>query len=420
MYAPRRNGGSLHRFIAEQILGITLTTAPAAFLVMTSMIALAIFSFACSSPTPTEPIHERETPKLTPTLTSTPTLTPTPTPELLPPVTLDEPEDGSCFGCGSEVVLRWDCPRELQAGEFSRLRVRWKEQDSFTYHEEYYHTLIDPPPGEYNWAVAMVRATAQDEYVLLNEESAWRSFEIVSPPVVHSISPTCTAQGTSVTVVVSGENFTRSLALAIGIPFPATFVNSSTITTTIPTTLEAGKYPVIVKDSLGQGDSFASFTVSESTPVLSEPALPPWSPATPVPTAPPGYNPIEECVVPVCAPAPMLIEPLGGTQFAYGGGPELKWSWTYCLPDGWKFAVRVSLVVPPSSISYVDSPNLVSCHNGKTIARFPLGDLIKEPGIYYWNIAVVRSVGFGWERLSYESEVRSFEVLEPRDDEGSP
>jgi len=156
-----------------------------------------------------------------------------------------------------------------------------------------------------------------------------------------------------------------------------------------------------------------------ATPISKPPPVP-WNPRMPVPTAPPAYNPIEECVVPVCAPAPMLIEPLGGTRFAYGGGPELKWSWTYCLPDGWKFAVRVSLVVPPSSIGYVDSPNLVSCHNGKTIARFPLGDLIKEPGIYYWNIAVVRSVGFGWERLSYESEVRSFEVLKPRDDGGSP
>jgi hypothetical protein len=329
-------------FIAER-LEVTLPVVPVACLLLTCLAVLGtFFVLACNSPTPTDPIppplHQR---------TLTPTAINTPTPELIPPVTLEEPEDGSSFGCGSEVVLRWYCPRELQAGEFSRLRVRSKGQDSFTYHEANHYRLIDPPPGEYNWAVAMVRATEQGEYALLNEESGWRSFEIVPPPVVHRISPTCTIKGASVPVTVTGEHFARSLALTINVPLHAAFVNSSTVTTTIPMTLEVGEYLVIVKDSLGQGDSHASFTVSEPPP-------------TPVPVT----------------PRPVYPKPVLGGLDIYGHDVTFHWSWSGILTANDYFALRVGIGTPGESKLWTK----------ETQASWSF----TEQGDYVWEVAICR------------------------------
>jgi hypothetical protein len=341
-------------------------------------------------------------------------------------VTLKEPQDGLCFDCGSEVPLRWSCPYILEAKDYYRLDVWGKERSSFpsqrTYHKGNCSTLANLSPGIYNWAVTVVRSIDRGKHMLLSEESDGFSFEIAPPaPVVHSISPTCTVQGTGVTVVVSGENLTRSLAFTVGVPLKATFVNSGTITATIPITLEVGEYDVIVKDSLGQGDSYASFLVSELVPLTPQSASLPWDPAKPVPTAPPGYNPTWACVVNPCALAPQLIDPQDDTEFAINSSVELRWEWAYCLPPEWKFAIRISETSPPHSYHYEDNPKLISCENGKAVGRYRLPEDSRfrtTSGTYYWNIAVARSVEGGWERLSEYSETRWL-VVKPGEPNGS-
>lgn len=422
MYALKRNGSRLYRFIAEHILDISSTTAPVALL---AIIALAIFGFACNSSMPTEPIHERKI-TLAPTPTSTVTPTPTPTPTALPPVTLEEPEDGSYLGCEAPVTLRWSCPYTLQGGECYQLRVKGQIPSSYSlfYLAEDSFTLPALSLGKYNWAVTVVRSTDADEYVKLSEESEWRSFRILPSPIVHSISPTSTVQGTTgLRITVSGEHFTHSLALTIGVPLEATFVNSSTITATVPITLEVGEHPVIVKDSFGQGDSYVSFLVSEPGPSLPSPPSSPWNPTLPVPTALPGYNPNVACVINPCAPAPQLIAPQNGTEFIFNSSIELRWEWAYCLPPGWKFAIQISETSPPHSYRYEDNPKLISCVDGKAVGRYRLPEDSRfrtTPGTYYWNIAVARSVEGGWERLSENSRTCTFVILTPTPSDEGP
>jgi hypothetical protein len=353
MRALRRNGSRVYRFMASQLLSITSTAAPAACLVLASLTALAIFSFACNSPTPTETLTPPPTHYYTPTpaVSNTPAPTvsqiPTPTTTLLPPVTLEEPENGSCFNLGSEVTLRWEYPYVRLVNESYQLRVRAKGQDSFFFYlEEDHFALPTLSPGEYDWAVAIVRSTGQDRYELVGKESDWYSFAIAPPgPVVNVISPTSTFQGASVPVVISGENFTRSLALTIGVPLQATFVNSSTIIATVPTTLGVGEYPVIVRDSNSRGISFASFIVSRSP--------------TPAPTARPRYARPE----------------LTGVDI-YGSDVTFRWSWTGKLADNDYFALRVGTGTPEKSRLWTK----------ETQASWRL----TEQGDYVWEVAICR------------------------------
>ena len=160
----------------------------------------------------------------------------------------------------------------------------------------------------------------------------------------------------------------------------------------------------------------ATPTCTASPPPPSSPAPPrsAWNPATPVPEAPAGYNPHEACVVNPCAPAPVLIAPENDTEFVVNSSIELSWEWAYCLPPGWKFAIRVSGTNPPHSYRYEDNPVLVVCEGGRTVGHYRLPEnkgFRENPGTYYWNIAVARSVEGGWERLSEESEVRMFKVV---------
>jgi len=288
------NGSRLRRFVAGR-LGVASTSTSATCLIIACLAVLMVFlSFACSGPTPTEtpPTHEH-TKMPTPTDTPSPTVTPAPLPTPFPHVTLTEPEDGAELDWGSEITLRWSYPDGLQHKECYRLRVQAKGPRSFLfYHDEDHFTLPDCSPGKYDWAVAVVRSIGKDMYVLVSEESNWLSFTAAPPtPMVHSISPTSTFKGTSVPVVISGENFTYSLALTISVPLQATFVNSSTITATVPTTLEVGEYPVIVTDWNGKGVSDVVFIVKpRPTPVITRTPIP--SPtATPTPTPPPPPPP---------------------------------------------------------------------------------------------------------------------------------
>jgi tetratricopeptide (TPR) repeat protein len=286
-----------------------------------------------------------------PTASPTPTITPIPIPSLVPAVTLEEPKDGACLGCESPVMLRWSCPYTLQESECYQLRVKGQSlsDDSPFHPAEDRFTLPALSPGTYNWAVTVVRSTGLDEYVEVSEESEWRSFRILPAPVVHSISPTSIFQGTSVPVVISGENFTHSLALTIGVPLQITFVNSSTITATVPTTLEVGEYPVIVKDSMGNGTSSTSFTV-EKQPTPTPTVVPP----TPLP---PSY------------PPPKLI------GIDVGCNVTFRWDWPRELAEDEWFAVRVGIVTPHSVVWVKDREYTHS---------------LDDAGDYVWEVAICR------------------------------
>lgn len=155
-----------------------------------------------------------------------------------------------------------------------------------------------------------------------------------------------------------------------------------------------------------------STATSTPMPTLAEtlPPQQPWNPQTPVPPARPGYNPHVGCVISPCAPAPQLEVPENSKEARLGSTMEFKWTWLYCLPPGWKFAIRFSPHERPESYQYIEDSNWILCEGGKTAGRY----LIKIPGsagtTYYWNIAVVRDVEGGWERLSEPSETRSFAV----------
>jgi hypothetical protein len=325
-----------------------------------------------ATPTPTN------TPAATPTPTTTPTPTPTPTPTLRPPPILDEPENDSVFDSGSEVVLRWSCPFVPQTNECFQLNVTPKVQDSPLCLQENRFSLTTLSPGEYNWAVVAVHSTPPHKPV--SKESASRSFQIALPsPVVYSVSPTITLQGTSVPIVISGENFTNSLTLTIGVPLQVTFVNSRVITTTIPTSLTVGQYSVIVRDSHGKGASLASLIVKE----------PPTSqPVTPVPVFP--------------YPAPTLLEPPNGARF--DGAVPLRWEWDerFQLEEDEYFAVR----------AYLRGTD----HESRTWTKDKETTVILygEPeGDYCWHICVLRGEPDDWTQLSPNSEERCFYAVWP-------
>ncbi len=172
------------------------------------------------------------------------------------------------------------------------------------------------------------------------------------------------------------------------------------------------------------------------TPILTmTPTLPPtstslpWNLQTPVPSAPPNYDPNTACVITPCAPAPQLVGPPDGAEFPAGSRIELKWTWPYCLPSGWRFAIRVSRENPPHSYQYVDygygGGGLVVCEGGKTSGTFYIESTSAfsvDTGTYYWNIAVARHVDapWEWERLSENSEIRSYRVVEGGGGGGEP
>jgi len=344
----------LRRFAAEH-LGVTLAIMPV-FLAITCLAVLTTFSIiSCSSPpTPPRvtPRSRTQTPVMTPTARQTLTATLLPTPTLHPPVTLVAPEDDTCLDRGSPVTLRWSWLHGLEADECYQLTLWGGEQTSnllslATTQEQFDLSTSDFSPGAYNWAVAVVNSITHEP---VSRESRSFHFHIVlPPPVVYSISPMSTLRGTSVLVVISGENFVESVALTIGVPLQATFVNSSTIIATIPVTLEVGEYPVIVADLRGRGALTAFLTVKE----------PPRSTPTPVGQwyAPPQLTGIS------------IIE----------RNATLRWDWSGVLAEDEWFALRVGKLP--------DIPHSQYWGKEREYTYF-LCTLGGEPGDYVWEVAI--------------------------------
>jgi len=307
-----------------------------------------LYNPGCCPPSPTTTFHLTPyTPVSAPTPAETLHSTAHPAPTLLPAVALKEPESGARFDYESTVTLRWTHPHVLQANEFYRLRVWAEDGDPLLFYlKENYFPLADLSPGEYRWAVCVVRSTAQDPYVDLSEGSSRYRFRIGLPrPMVHAVSPTNTLQGVSAAVTVYGEHFTRTMALTIGVPLQATFVNSGTITATVPPSLDAGEYPVVVSSPAGAGISSASFTVMQ----------PPTSVPTPTPYPPPE---------------------LAGLDILRCNA-TFKWTWSGTLADDEWFAVRVGRGSdPPHSVAWIK----------ERVFTFTL----REPGDYVWEIGICR------------------------------
>ena len=292
------------------------------------------------SPNLTPPRNTRPAP--TPTTTPTLTVSLTRTLTLSSPVTLIEPVDDFRFDYGAAITL-WSCPYELLHNEHYQLRVQPKEQDYpilYPTKEDHYH-LNSLPPGEYKWAVAVLRSTSE----MVSEESEWRHFHVLPPaPVVHSISPPSTFRGTEKQVVVKGENFTSPVTLTIGVPLQIIGRDFNAITATVPTTLGVGTYPVVVQDSNGRGVSSVSFMVEE---------LPTAIPTRPV------YSP------------PVLTE-----NSIIGCNVTLRWQCLALGKDDW-FAVRVGKVPDvPHSQAWVEV-----CEYTYTLS---------DAGDYVWEVAICR------------------------------
>jgi len=344
------------KFIAERA-GIASTAMPASLIIACLAVLIALSSVSCY-PYPTPPAYTRQAPMRTCTPTSTAMLTtaaiPTPLPTLHPSVTLIAPEDYAYLDCGSPVTLRWSWPHGLEADEFYLLRLWGVERTlglfSITTTEDQFElSTSDFPPGAYNWAVAVVNSITHE---LVSKESRSFHFHIAPPPpVAYSISPMSTLLGTSVPVVISGENFVESVALTIGVSLQATFVNSSTIIATVPMTLEVGEYPVIVADPRGRGASTAFLTVEEPSKSTPTPATRWYAPPKIT-----GISIIERSVT-------------------------FRWDWSGELAEDEWFAVRVGKL---PDIPY-------SQYWGKEREYvYSLCTLGGDPGDYVWEVAICR------------------------------
>jgi len=356
---------NLYRFIAGR-LHITSTAMPAVLLVITGLASLVVLSIsACGSsvsetPQRTRPVTERTstpTPPTnapTPTATPIPTAIPIPTPMPHPTVVLQEPKEDEYVDCGPEVMLRWSAPHALETDECYQVRLwaagRIRSLFSHTTTEDHFSfSSSDLSPGAYNWAVAIVRSVA-GTYELVSKESTSYHFHVPPPtPVVRSISPASTRKGTPAPVVISGENFTHSVALTIGVPLLVTFVNSSTIQATVPATLEVGEYEVIVHDWRGKGaPSDVFFKVKQDV--------------TPTPYYPP--------------PQLMGIDVMGRACIVV-----FKWSWPGVLAEDEWFAIRVGKV-----------PDIPHSQNWTKDCQysFSMYTLDGEKGEYDWEVALCR------------------------------
>lgn len=135
------------------------------------------------------------------------------------------------------------------------------------------------------------------------------------------------------------------------------------------------------------------------TPEATEP--PTRQPATTVPPAP------------TVSLAPVLLEPKN--DIYTGGSLEFSWQWYRGLSDegpydGEHFALRVWH-------EGAEKKSITWCKQTSYPVEFGEHGL-GSPGLYYWNVAVVRQTGeprhTNWEYVSPESEIRRFHVEPPK------
>jgi len=397
------NCSNLHRLVIEH-WRTTSTAVLTTFLPLTCLAALITFlNFACSSPAPTPPPTHYCTP--TPMVTDTPLPSVAPTPILPSLVSLEKPEDDYCMECGTELTLWWDCVRKLLGDEYYRLKVWVEGHDPSVFYQKGKSLALPAlAPGEYKWAVAVVRSMGSDAYEQVSEESERRHFHVLPPaPAVHSISPTSTLKDKAETVIVSGENFTAPVTLTVGSPLQATLLDSGTIMAIIPTTLRVGVYTVTVQDSMGRGvSSTVFFTVAE--PPTPTPAVPPTR-------VPPTRTP------PPALPGITLISPISNVHV--GRSAEMTWEW----PGSWQalgpdavFAIRWGLASEGELHSQVwctviQRPGESWCPDKKWLVDFTDCDDLGERAMV-WNVALALA---DWEARSYrqvlvQSELAYFRV----------
>jgi hypothetical protein len=82
-------------------------------------------------------------------------------------------------------------------------------------------------------------------------------------PVLTSISPVTAVHGSAVLVTATGTDFDATCEIAIdGAPEATTFVSSTQLTATIPSTFAAGAYNIVVQNSVGATTAVQVFTLT--------------------------------------------------------------------------------------------------------------------------------------------------------------
>jgi hypothetical protein len=82
-------------------------------------------------------------------------------------------------------------------------------------------------------------------------------------PVLSSISPVTAVHGTAVIVTATGANFDSTCKIVVnGVSEATTLVSSTQLTATIPDTLAAGTYNIVVQNTVGATTAAEIFTLT--------------------------------------------------------------------------------------------------------------------------------------------------------------
>ena len=318
-----------------------------------------------------------------------------------PPPTLVEAAIDDC-----NVTFRWEWSESLAADEWFAVRVGTAgtgDLSSVSWIRESMYVHILSEAGNYSWEIAVCRGVPGQQECSGDSELAVSEREdfgflgcLLNPTATFSLMPTSTS------------SFDIEAAATAEAKATATAEAKATATAEAKATATAIAFYATVT-----AEAFLPTPMHTQTPTPA-----PWNPLIPIPQASSGYNPLEECIVTSCAPAPELYEPLYWDTYYVGDIIVLKWTWDYCLPGDWKFAINISTYDPPYSYQYINDLNWIDCNNGETTARYPIKvnaddyPFIEIPGLYHWNIMVARGTDeeWGWERLSEISETRGFAV----------
>jgi hypothetical protein len=185
-----------------------------------------------------------------------------------PLVVIQHPNDGEHLSIGSSTAIAWHTTPGSTPVDHVLLELSTNGGQSFP-------TQIATAGGLdsiYLWTVsnvttdsARVRATAFDRDGFSGSDTSDRNFGIGPEPDLRSISPTRVAQGTSVTLTLTGASFTYDASVWLSVPaygpvYPisTTVINSETIVVTVSLGgVPTGAATVIVRNRGGGLDSLA-------------------------------------------------------------------------------------------------------------------------------------------------------------------